>query len=214
MVLDGPGSRALSQLCISPDHVYVARARQDAFAAALLKHYDAFWPKGPLHEDAKWGSIINPAHHERVRKLLARTKGEILRGGESDGDRRVSTAIVKNVAPDDALMEEYVTRMCVNTDAEHVPGSCSARYYRLFQWMTLRKRSSSLTSSESIPILKGTRLMTMHQEYPSSHLSVHEQRGHPTTKYMLCALPFEVQLTQICSPRTHAQRHHPHQRYD
>ncbi|KAI0727449.1 Aldehyde/histidinol dehydrogenase [Fomitopsis betulina] len=94
------------QLCISPDHVYVARARQDAFAAALLKHYDAFWPKGPLHEDAKWGSIINPAHHERVRKLLARTKGEILRGGESDGDRRVSTAIVKNVAPDDALMEE------------------------------------------------------------------------------------------------------------
>ena len=93
---------------MSPDHVYVPRAKQDAFVAALLKHYDAFWPKGALHEDARWGKIVNPPHHERLRNLLARTKGEVVRGGEYDGDRRISPTIVKNVAPGDALMEEYV----------------------------------------------------------------------------------------------------------
>ena len=93
---------------MSPDHVYVPRAKQDAFVAALLKHYDTFWPKGPLHEDARWGKIINPPHHERLRQLLARTKGAIVKGGEYDGNRRISPTIVKNVAPDDALMEECV----------------------------------------------------------------------------------------------------------
>ena len=95
---------------MSPDHVYVPRAKQDAFVAALLKHYDTFWPKGPLHDHARWGKIINPSHHERLRGLLARTKGEIVKGGEYDADKRISPTIVKNVAPGDVLMDEYVVR--------------------------------------------------------------------------------------------------------
>ncbi|KZT70410.1 aldehyde dehydrogenase [Daedalea quercina L-15889] len=104
-VLHGKGQNS-GQLCVCPDHVYVPRAKQDAFIDALLKHYDAFWPKGAFHEEARWGKIINPPHHERLRNLLQRTKGELVKGGEYDGDRRITPTIVKNVAPDDSLMED------------------------------------------------------------------------------------------------------------
>ena len=72
----------------------------------MLRHYNSFWPKGPLHASARWGKIVNPLHHARLRALLARTKGEIVKGGEYDGETRIAPAIVKNVAPGDALMEE------------------------------------------------------------------------------------------------------------
>ncbi|TFY52928.1 hypothetical protein EVJ58_g9736 [Rhodofomes roseus] len=104
-VLHGKGQNS-GQLCVSPDHVYVPRSKQDAFIAALLKHYDAFWPDGPFHESARWGKIVNPSHHARLRALLSRTKGEIVRGGRYDGEARIAPTIVKNVVPDDALMEE------------------------------------------------------------------------------------------------------------
>ncbi|PCH44824.1 aldehyde dehydrogenase [Wolfiporia cocos MD-104 SS10] len=94
------------QLCVSPDHVYVPRALQDAFTAALLTAYRAFWPQGPLHPDAKWGKIVNPAHHARLRRLLERSKGTVVIGGEFDGETRIAPTIVRDVKLDDALMEE------------------------------------------------------------------------------------------------------------
>ncbi|CCM01190.1 uncharacterized protein FIBRA_03238 [Fibroporia radiculosa] len=94
------------QLCVSPDHVYVPRAKQDAFVAALLRVYKTFWPEGPFHEGSHWGNIINPAHHARIRGLLSRTKGDIVIGGYFDGEKRIAPTIVNNVRMDDSLMEE------------------------------------------------------------------------------------------------------------
>ncbi|KZT06718.1 aldehyde dehydrogenase [Laetiporus sulphureus 93-53] len=94
------------QLCVSPDHVYVPRSKQDAFIAALLKMYNIFWPNGPFHKDAQWGKIVNPTHHARLKSLLERTKGDIVIGGYYDGDRRIAPTIVNNVTLDDALMED------------------------------------------------------------------------------------------------------------
>ncbi|KAI0944972.1 hypothetical protein AcV7_001631 [Taiwanofungus camphoratus] len=94
------------QLCVSPDHVYVPRDKLDEFISALLKTYEEFWPKGPFDKDSCWGKIVNPAHHARLKELLARTKGEIVIGGYFDGDKRIAPTIIKNVKPDDALMED------------------------------------------------------------------------------------------------------------
>ncbi|KAH9947074.1 Aldehyde/histidinol dehydrogenase [Amylocystis lapponica] len=94
------------QLCVSPDYVLVPRAKYDDFVAGLLKAYKEFWPNGPFHEEIGWGKIVNAAHHARLRDLLARTKGEIVIGGEFDGDKRIALTIVKNVQLDDALMED------------------------------------------------------------------------------------------------------------
>ncbi|OBZ77611.1 Aldehyde dehydrogenase family 3 member B1 [Grifola frondosa] len=96
------------QLCVSPDYVLVPRQKVDAFVASLRKAHDTFLPDGPFHENAQLSKIINRSHHARLLGLLERTKGEIVLGGQHDGDRRLAPTVVKNVQLDDALMENEI----------------------------------------------------------------------------------------------------------
>ena len=94
------------QLCVSPDYVLVPRAIKAEFVKALLKIYQDFWPNGAFDSAVGWASIVNPAHHKRLRDMLERSKGKILIGGEFDGERRIAPTIIDDVKVDDSLMEE------------------------------------------------------------------------------------------------------------
>ncbi|KAJ7761766.1 Aldehyde/histidinol dehydrogenase [Mycena metata] len=95
------------QLCVAPDYILVPRAHQDATVEAFKKAYKSFWPhpKGSVDPLSEMGAILNPTHHERLMKLLGRTKGTLVHGGDTEGTRRIEPTLVADVTTDDALMD-------------------------------------------------------------------------------------------------------------
>ncbi|KAJ8689817.1 Hexadecenal dehydrogenase [Pleurotus ostreatus] len=93
------------QICVCPDHVFVVREKQEEFIAALKEYYHQFFPDGALASDSI-GRIVNEAHFNRLKGLLARTKGNIVLGGQTDDKLRMEPTIIKDVTQEDSLMEE------------------------------------------------------------------------------------------------------------
>ncbi|KAF4566289.1 hypothetical protein EYR36_011705 [Pleurotus pulmonarius] len=94
------------QICVCPDHVFVVREQQDEFIAALKEYYHQFFPEGALGSDSI-GRLVNQAHFNRLKNLLARTKGTIVLGGHTDDDKLgMEPTVVKDVTQEDSLMEE------------------------------------------------------------------------------------------------------------
>ena len=77
-----------------------------AFKESLAKWYKVFWPNGPFHETSQWGKMVNTAHHQRLKRLLEQSKGEIILGGEIGDDRRVAPTVITGITADDSLMQE------------------------------------------------------------------------------------------------------------
>ncbi|KAI4524946.1 aldehyde dehydrogenase [Schizophyllum commune Loenen D] len=91
------------QVCVSPDYILVPRSHQDAFVVAIQKAYKQFYPDGAL-ESSSTLTAVHPSAQERVKGLIARTKGEIVAGGK-EKEGRIEPTVVKNVDVKDALME-------------------------------------------------------------------------------------------------------------
>lgn len=96
----------ISQVCVSPDYILVPRAHQDRLVEALKYAYSSFFPKGGLDADSQLSTIINPAHHDRLEKLLRSSGGKIISGGTSQEKRRIDISILRDVALNDSVMEE------------------------------------------------------------------------------------------------------------
>lgn len=95
------------QLCVSPDYVLVPKSVAKEFKEALKKAYEQFWPSGnPLDTEYKWGKIVSVTHYKRITALLERTKGRVILGGRTEGDRRIAPTVIEGVGIDDSLMEE------------------------------------------------------------------------------------------------------------
>lgn len=99
-------SNPFLQVCVAPDYVLVPRSVAPAFKKALAKWYETFWPKGTLHDVTQWGKIVNSVAHQRIKRLIQQTKGEIILGGEATDDGRIALTIVTGVTADDSLMQE------------------------------------------------------------------------------------------------------------
>ncbi|KAJ7032244.1 Aldehyde/histidinol dehydrogenase [Mycena alexandri] len=95
------------QICVAPDYILVPRTHQDALIKVFKKAYHSLWPhpKGAVDRLSEMGAILNSAHHKRIRKLLDRTQGTLVHGGNTEGTKRIEPALVANVGVDDALME-------------------------------------------------------------------------------------------------------------
>ena len=92
-----------------PDYVLVPKSIAAAFRDALATIYDKMFPSGVLDPAINWGKIVNPPHFQRLKDMMDRTKGTILRGGAVDGQERIALTLYTNVRLDDALMEECVS---------------------------------------------------------------------------------------------------------
>ncbi|KAG8896481.1 hypothetical protein FRC00_005887, partial [Tulasnella sp. 408] len=92
------------QTCTTVNHIFVPFAAQDALVAAFVRAYNEFYPEGA--EKAPISSLVTDVAFKRVKGLLEKTKGEVVRGGQFDEKRRfIAPTILKNVALDDIVME-------------------------------------------------------------------------------------------------------------
>lgn len=81
----------------------------ESFKAALAE----FSPAGPLTENVDYSAIVNPAHFERVSKLVDGTKGRIAIGGTRNAaTNKIEVTVVADVQKDDVLMAGASPESC------------------------------------------------------------------------------------------------------
>ncbi|KAJ6582611.1 aldehyde dehydrogenase [Mycena vulgaris] len=97
-------SQNCGQLCVAPDYVLILRTHQEEFLAALKASYAEFFPEGSM-SSSSISRIVSPEHHARLVDLLARTRGEVVLGGKTEGDEKIEITVVEDVGANDSLME-------------------------------------------------------------------------------------------------------------
>ena len=96
------------EVCVAPDYVLVPRAAEERVVEALKKAYTSFFPKGGLDPSSDLATIVNPAHFDRLTKLLQVSKAKAVTGGDSQKPSRIDLTILRDVSLADSVMEEYV----------------------------------------------------------------------------------------------------------
>ncbi len=100
------------QTCISPDHVFVHEAVQEAFLKELLSTLRAFYGEDP-RKSASYGRIVNHRHWDRVARLMKPEshKGQVLCGGLDKSvreDKYIAPTVILNPSLDSPLMSEEI----------------------------------------------------------------------------------------------------------
>lgn len=127
------------------------KSQAEGFKNALTKVYDTMFPDGVLDSKINWSKIVNVPHFERLRDIMARSKGKILRGGQVDDQKRIALTLYTDVKLDDALMEEYGyahCECCPSADAVKLPERFSGLCCRSSRLRTSTKRSRSSQTGE------------------------------------------------------------------
>ena len=103
------------QSCISVQRVYVERSAYDEFVAALLPLVSALKVGDPSDEDTDVGPVIDEDARTRILDWIRTSRGEVLTGGELDGDL-IRPTVIANPAPDDKVScEEVFGPVCTVT---------------------------------------------------------------------------------------------------
>ncbi|XP_035985342.1 aldehyde dehydrogenase family 3 member B1 isoform X2 [Fundulus heteroclitus] len=96
------------QSCVAPDYVLCTEATQKALVPALSTVLEEFYGKEP-QKSPDLARIVSDRHFARLKKLLERTKGKVVIGGQSDQDSKyIAPTVVVDVGEDDALMSEEI----------------------------------------------------------------------------------------------------------
>lgn len=94
------------QTCIAPDYALVHERIEARFLKALQQAIRSFYGASPEASD-DFGRIVNDRHFQRLTGLLEGQ--EVLAGGETNSEARyISPTVLKNVAPDSAVMNEEI----------------------------------------------------------------------------------------------------------
>jgi acyl-CoA reductase-like NAD-dependent aldehyde dehydrogenase len=95
------------QSCISVQRVYVERAAYDDFIAALVPLVEALKVGDPSEEDTDLGPVIDDDARVRILDWIHESRGQVLTGGELDGEL-IQPTVIANPAPDDQVSCEEV----------------------------------------------------------------------------------------------------------
>jgi acyl-CoA reductase-like NAD-dependent aldehyde dehydrogenase len=108
------------QSCISVQRVYVERGAYDDFVTTLLPLVEALKVGDPSEEDTDVGPVIDEDARERILEWIRASSGEVLTGGELDGDL-IRPTVIANPAPNDSVScEEVFGPVCTVTAVESV----------------------------------------------------------------------------------------------
>lgn len=100
------------QICLAPDHVFVPRGSERAFADACVSAVRAMYPAGLGSDD--YTSIISERHFERLRQIVqdARDRGgevvEALSAEVQINDRRMAPTLLLGVTNEMTAMREEI----------------------------------------------------------------------------------------------------------
>src|SRR5205085_7871296 len=96
------------QSCISVQRIFVLADAWDAFIAEFLPKVDALIVGDPADEQTDVGPVISKDERERILAWIGASKGEILTGGETNGDGLILPTVITNPAPQDQVQCQEV----------------------------------------------------------------------------------------------------------
>jgi acyl-CoA reductase-like NAD-dependent aldehyde dehydrogenase len=103
------------QSCISVQRVYVERVAYDEFVSALLRLVDALKVGDPSDEDTDVGPVIDQGARYRILEWIGASQGEVLTGGDLEGELIRPTVIANPAADDKVSCEEVFGPVCTVT---------------------------------------------------------------------------------------------------
>jgi acyl-CoA reductase-like NAD-dependent aldehyde dehydrogenase len=103
------------QSCISIQRVYVDRAAYEEFIGELVPLVEALKVGDPAEEDTDVGPVIDDGARKRILEWIGESSGEVLTGGDLDGEL-IRPTVIANPAPDDKVScEEVFGPVCTVT---------------------------------------------------------------------------------------------------
>ena len=108
------------QSCISVQRVYVERSAYDTFVAALIPLVESLKLGDPAEEDTDVGPVIDPDARERILEWIRASSGEVLTGGDLDGELIRPTVIANPAREDKVSCEEVFGPVCTVTAVDSV----------------------------------------------------------------------------------------------
>jgi acyl-CoA reductase-like NAD-dependent aldehyde dehydrogenase len=103
------------QSCISVQRVFVERGVYDEFVGRLIPLVEALKLGDPAEEDTDVGPVIDEGARDRILEWIASSHGEVLTGGELDGELIRPTVIANPAADDKVSCEEVFGPVCTVT---------------------------------------------------------------------------------------------------
>ena len=103
------------QSCISVQRVYVERSAYDAFVSDLLPLVDALKVGDPSDDETDVGPVIDQDARDRILEWIGASRGEVLTGGDLDGELIRPTVIANPAADDKVSCEEVFGPVCTVT---------------------------------------------------------------------------------------------------
>jgi acyl-CoA reductase-like NAD-dependent aldehyde dehydrogenase len=108
------------QSCISVQRVYVERSAYDEFVQQLIPLVEALKVGDPADEDTDVGPVIDVDARERILEWIKVSSGQVLTGGELEGEL-IRPTVIANPAPDDEVScEEVFGPVCTVTAVDSI----------------------------------------------------------------------------------------------
>jgi acyl-CoA reductase-like NAD-dependent aldehyde dehydrogenase len=103
------------QSCISVQRIYVERAAYDRFVDRFMALVEELKLGDPSEDDTDVGPVIDEDARERILDWIGSTSGEVLTGGELEGEL-IRPTVIANPSPDDKVScEEVFGPVCTLT---------------------------------------------------------------------------------------------------
>jgi acyl-CoA reductase-like NAD-dependent aldehyde dehydrogenase len=108
------------QSCISIQRVYVERSAYDALLTRIVPRVEALKVGDPADEETDVGPVIDDDARERILDWIGKTSGEVVTGGDLDGDLIRPTVIAKPGRTDEVSCEEVFGPVCTVTPFDSI----------------------------------------------------------------------------------------------
>jgi acyl-CoA reductase-like NAD-dependent aldehyde dehydrogenase len=108
------------QSCISVQRVYVERSAYDEFVRQLVPLVEALQVGDPADEDTDVGPVIDDDARKRILEWIKASSGEVLTGGELEGDLIRPTVIANPGREDEVSCEEVFGPVCTVTAVDSI----------------------------------------------------------------------------------------------
>jgi acyl-CoA reductase-like NAD-dependent aldehyde dehydrogenase len=108
------------QSCISVQRVYVERSAYDKFVQQLVPLVEALKVGDPSDEDTDVGPVIDQDARERILEWIKASSGQVLTGGDLEGEL-IRPTVIANPGPDDEVScEEVFGPVCTVTAVDSI----------------------------------------------------------------------------------------------
>jgi acyl-CoA reductase-like NAD-dependent aldehyde dehydrogenase len=108
------------QSCISVQRVYVERSAYDEFVRQLVPLVEGLKVGDPGDEDTDVGPVIDKDARERILQWIRASSGQVLTGGELDGELIRPTVMANPAREDEVSCEEVFGPVCTVTAVDSI----------------------------------------------------------------------------------------------